>query len=69
MSTSQYQRLLNIVHAKGHSNISDYLRFLALEKDLLFENKFNEIHSTILKLNQKLEKLSEKKNKHESYLI
>jgi len=55
ITTSQYERLLNLVKMKGHSTLSDYLRFTALEKDLLFEEKFNKLYKVVFEIKNKME--------------
>lgn len=49
ITTLQYERLLNIVQAKGCTTLSEYLRKAALEKDLLFDIRFEEMYNKIMK--------------------
>lgn len=49
ITSPQYERLLNMVQAKGCTTLSEYLRRAALEKDLLFEIRFEEMYNKIMK--------------------
>ncbi|MBN2420656.1 hypothetical protein JXB27_00055 [Candidatus Woesearchaeota archaeon] len=49
----QFERIKNSASAKGYRTTSDYIRDLALEKNLVFERKFEEMHKAILLLSQK----------------
>jgi len=49
VTKDQYERIINNSRAKGYLNVSAYLRDLALEKDLVFQKKFNEIYGVIVK--------------------
>lgn len=73
ITSGQYDRLLNIVKARDFSTVSDYLRFIAFEKDLLFEMRFNEMHNAIIGIKEKIENNKEpkiiKEKVREEYLI
>jgi hypothetical protein len=47
VTPSQYERIRNNAQAKGFTTIASYLRDLALNKDLLFEQRFMEIYQII----------------------
>lgn len=49
ITTQQHERLKNLAEAKGFTKISEYLRYVALEKDLEFEEKFNMMFNIITK--------------------
>lgn len=53
VTRDQYERIKNNARAKGYLNLSHYLRNLALEKNFVFEQKFNEIYEVIVKGNKK----------------
>ena len=67
----QLERIVINAQAKGHKTISEYIRKLALEKDMVFERKFNELYKEIMKnksnYNIKIEKSSSKNQ--EEFLI
>lgn len=42
--------------------MSEYLRHFALEKDLVYERKFEEIHRAIMKIKEKINNLDKAKN-------
>ena len=48
ISSTEHQRLVNCMNARGFNKLSDYVRFLAFDKDLLFDMKFNEIYKIII---------------------
>ena len=50
VTRNQYERITINANAKGYVNISAYLRDLALNKDMVFERKFNEIYEVITKI-------------------
>jgi len=50
VTTEQHQRIKNKAQAKGHKTTSSYIRHLALEKDLIQEQKSEEIYKTLKKL-------------------
>jgi len=49
VTREQYERIKNKAQAKGFKTISSFIRKLALEKDLLFEQKFEEMYRAIVK--------------------
>lgn len=53
VTRDQYERIINNARAKGYLNISAYLRDLALNKDLVFEKKFNELYEIIVRGNMR----------------
>ncbi len=53
VTQTQYERIKNNAHAKGHKTLSGYLRDLALNKDLLFEQRFNEMYDILVSLEKK----------------
>ena len=52
VSQTQYERILNNAQAKGHKTLASYLRNLALEKDILFEQRFLEMYRIIKKVKE-----------------
>ena len=53
VTRDQYERIKNNARAKGYLNLSHYLRDLALDKNLMFEQKFNEMYEVIVKRDKK----------------
>jgi len=49
VTREQHDRIRNKAHAKGYKTLSSFLRHLALEKDLLFEQRFEEIYRILVK--------------------
>ena len=49
VTPEQHERIRNKAQAKGFKSVSSFIRDLLLEKDMLFEQKFNEIHKIITK--------------------
>ena len=47
VTPDQYERIKNKSYAKGYTTITSFILHLALEKDLVFEQRFNEIHRII----------------------
>ena len=50
VSKNQLERIRISAQAKGYKNVSDYLRSLALEKDMAFEKKFDEMYTLLCSL-------------------
>lgn len=48
VTPEQYERIRNKAQAKGYKTITAYLVHMALERDLLFEQRFEEMY-TLLK--------------------
>ncbi len=44
VTPEQHERIRNKAQAKGYKTMSSFLLHLALEKDLLFEQRFEEIY-------------------------
>ena len=44
----QYERIKDNARVKGFRNLTDYLRFVALEKNSVVENKILEIHRFLI---------------------
>ncbi len=44
VTPEQYERIRNKAQAKGYKTITAYLVHMALERDLLFEQRFEEMH-------------------------
>lgn len=65
ITSQQYNILKNITEAKGFATLSDYLRFIALEKNLLFDRKIDEIYNAVMKLSVKDSKEVKKKTNNE----
>ncbi len=57
----QFERIKNSASAKGYKTTSDYIRDLLLEKNLVFERKFEEMHRVIMSLSQKIKATEFKK--------
>jgi len=51
VTKNQHERIRNNACAKGFRTISDYVRSISLENDLIFEQKFNEVYNRIVKNN------------------
>ena len=49
VTASQYERIKNNAQAKGHKTMASYLRDTALNKSLIFEERFMEIYKIITK--------------------
>lgn len=47
VSPEQYERIRNKAQAKGYKTLTAFLLHLALEKDLVFEQRFDEIYRAI----------------------
>ena len=60
VNQNQYERIKNLTQAKGFESIADYMRYSALDKDLTFERKFEEIQQAITVLSNKLKHQKEK---------
>jgi len=65
VTRNQFERIKVNAQAKGYKTISDYLRSLALDKDIIFDKKFNELYDKII--NNK-ETDNENNNKNNKYL-
>ena len=50
VTPEQKERIKNKAMAKGYKTLTSYILSLALEKDLLFEQRFEEIYRIIKKL-------------------
>ena len=50
VTPEQKERIKNKALAKGYSTITSYILHLALEKDLVFEQRFDEIYRIIKRL-------------------
>ena len=48
VTRNQAERIRNNAHAKGFKTVSAYIRSIALEHDLQFDQKFNRLYETIL---------------------
>jgi len=48
VTTNQHERIKVNAQAKGFKTISDYIRSLALDKDMAFDHKFNELYDKIV---------------------
>lgn len=51
---AQFERIKNNASAKGYKTTADYLRDAVLEKPLIFERKFEEMHQEIFKISKRL---------------
>lgn len=47
VTSSQHERIRNNAQAKGYLSIASFMRYLALEKDLVFEQKFEEMYKIL----------------------
>jgi len=52
VSKNQLERIKISAQAKVYKNVSDYLRSLALEKDMAFEKKFDEMYTLLCSLTE-----------------
>lgn len=55
VTKNQHERVRNNAFAKGFKTVSAYVRSLALENDLIFEQKFNEIYNKLVRNDFKLD--------------
>ena len=62
VTKNQFERIKINAQAKGFKSISDYLRALALEKDIVFEKKFDDIYNMIVNSNSNERKFKDKNN-------
>ncbi len=56
VTPEQHERIKNKAQAKGCTSISAFILYLALEKDLLFEQQFDEIYHIITRKSSSLNK-------------
>lgn len=63
VTRDQYGRIKNNAEAKGYTTVAQFMRYLALDKDMLFERKFNELYNQLMRTN------NNKKGKKKKYLI
>ncbi len=49
VSPEQYERIRNNAQAKGFKTVSSFIRNSLLEKDLLFEQKFDRMYEIIVR--------------------
>jgi hypothetical protein len=49
VTQSQYERILNNAQAKGHKTLASYLRDTSLNKDMVFEKRFDEMYRAIVR--------------------
>jgi len=49
VTESQHDRIWNNVYAKGYKSLASYMRYLALDKDMMFEQRFNEMYNKIVR--------------------
>ena len=56
LTKDQYERITNNSRVKGFSSLSAYLRFVALDQDLVFQDKIAEIYTHLLGDNTKQKK-------------
>lgn len=47
VTPEQYERIRNKAQAKGYKTITAYLVHMALERDLLFEQRFEEMYNLL----------------------
>ena len=52
VTPDQYERIKNKAYAKGYTTLTSFILRLALEKDLVFEQRFEEVHKILTKLHQ-----------------
>ena len=50
VSNDQYERIRNKAMARGYKTLTAFMLHLALEKDLLFEQRFDEIYHIVSQL-------------------
>ena len=48
LTKNQHERIRNNAEAKGYKTISSYIRTIALEYDLSFEKKFDEMYQKLV---------------------
>ena len=51
VTEDQHERIKNNAFAKGFKTVAGYVRALTLEKDMIFEQKFNEIYDRLIRNN------------------
>ncbi len=70
VTPNQFERIKNNAQAKGFVTVAQFLRYLALDKDMQFEKKFNELYDKIIDKEITLNALKKKiGNKKDDYLI
>jgi len=69
MTSLQYDRLRNMMHAKGCTTLSEYLRRAMLEKDLLFEIRFEELYNKIMRKQSEKTKKAKTHYQKQDFLI
>jgi hypothetical protein len=53
VTKSQHERIRNNAQAKGHKTMASYLRDTTLNKDMVFEQRFNEMYDIIVRQKRK----------------
>ncbi|MBI5390272.1 hypothetical protein HZB02_02185 [Candidatus Woesearchaeota archaeon] len=48
VTNAQHERVRNNAEAMGYLNVSDYLRSIALERTLVFQEQFSEVYEKIV---------------------
>jgi len=48
VTKSQFERIKLNAQAKGFVTLSEYIRSLALDKDLCFQSKFNNLYAKVM---------------------
>lgn len=54
VNQEQFERIKNNASAKGYKTTAGYIRDSALEKSLMFERQFQEMHQEIMRISRKL---------------
>ena len=62
VTESQHDRIWNNVYAKGYKSLASYMRDIALNKDIVFEKRFDEMYRIIVGNSSKSHKNVYKEN-------
>ena len=54
VSQDQFDRIKNNASAKGYKTTAHYVRDLMLEKNLVFERKFEEMYQELFKISRRI---------------
>lgn len=68
VNQQQYERIENKAEAKGFESIAQYIRSIALEKDIITERKIDDIHRILINGKQS-KQIIRTRYKKEDFLI
>jgi len=55
VTPNQYERILAKAQSKGNLDVSQFIRYLALQRDVKFETRFNDMYKILKRLEKKVE--------------